>query len=159
MFLLAAACTPPSEGGNVAANRADASTDIAAQAPPVQSPAVPDEPPTAIPATSACLSEAGEPVPDNAIRAVGTEPFWGAEVKGRCVTYSTPENQVGVRVWTHFSGTASDGKWEGALEGKPFVMTIRTDAACSDGMSDTVYPIAVTLEVRGETRRGCARPQ
>ena len=28
--------------------------------------------------------------------------------------------------------------------------------ACSDGMSDRTYPFAVTLQVRGEKREGCA---
>ncbi len=121
-----------------------------------------DEPaaPTPTPATgSPCLNQEGEPVPVNAIRAVGTEPFWGARVEGRCVTYSHPEDQAGTRVWTKFSGSASAGSWTGTLNGKPFVMTTRPQAGCSDGMSDKVYPIAVSLSVGGEQRSGCAEPR
>ena len=114
---------------------------------------------TAIPATSACLMQGDRPVPENAIRAIGTEPFWGASVNGRCVTYSTPENQAGARVWTQFSGTAASGTRTGALDGKPFVMTTKAEPGCSDGMSDERYPISVELRVHGETRRGCAEPR
>lgn len=108
---------------------------------------------------SPCLVQDGKAVPANAIRAIGTEPFWGASVEGRCVTYSTPENQGGTRVWTKFSGTAEKGRWTGALGGKPFVMETRPESQCSDGMSDNIYPIAVALTVGGELRTGCARPR
>lgn len=106
----------------------------------------------------ACLSQDGKPVPDNRLRAIGTEPFWGARIEGRCVTYSHPEDQRGTRVWTSFSGTASRGSWSGALGGSPFVLRTRAQAGCSDGMSDIRYPIAVTLTVGGEQRSGCAEP-
>lgn len=109
---------------------------------------------------SACLkSRDGEPVPANAIRAIGTEPFWAATVEGRCVTYSTPENQSGTRVWTSFSGTASNGTWTGSLDGQPFVMKTVPQTGCSDGMSDERYPMAVSLSVGGEQRNGCAKPR
>ena len=106
----------------------------------------------------ACLTQDGKPVPANRIRAVGTEPFWGARIEGRCVTYSHPEDQAGTRVWTKFSGTTTNGSWTGSLGGKPFVLRTRPQADCSDGMSDNRYPIAVTLTVGGEQRTGCAEP-
>lgn len=96
-------------------------------------------------------------LPANALRAVGTEPFWGARVDGRCVTYSHPDDAKGTRVWTRFVGTASDGSWAGALNGVPFVMRTSSQA-CSDGMSDARYPITVSLTVGGEQREGCAAP-
>jgi uncharacterized membrane protein len=108
---------------------------------------------------NACLVQDGKTLAANAIRAVGTEPFWAATVVGRCVTYSTPEDQDGTRIWTRFEGSASSGRWAGALDRQEFAMTTRPDTACSDGMSDKVYPIAVTLKVRGEERRGCAEPR
>jgi uncharacterized membrane protein len=106
----------------------------------------------------ACLTQDGKPVPANRIRAVGTEPFWGARIEGRCVTYSHPEDQQGTRVWTKFSGTATNGSWTGSLGGHPFVLRTRPQADCSDGMSDNRYPIAVALTVGGEQRTGCAEP-
>ena len=131
-------------------------------------PAVPPEPKTASSATASrpgepaahpCRVDNGRPVPANRLRAIGTEPFWGARIDGRCVTYSTPEDQTGTRIWTRFSGTAERGVWSGALDSQRFELRTSPDPRCSDGMSDTVYPIAVTLLVRGEERRGCAEPQ
>jgi uncharacterized membrane protein len=106
---------------------------------------------------SACLIQDGRRLSEMPLHAIGTEPFWAASVQGRCVTYSTPENQDGTRVWTQFSGSAENGTWRGALDERRFVMRTRPEQGCSDGMSDIRYPIAVTLTVMGEERRGCAR--
>ena len=106
----------------------------------------------------ACLTQDGKPIAANRLRAIGTEPFWGARIEGRCVTYSHPEDQAGTRVWTRFEGTAADGSWSGALGGRPCVLRTRAEPGCSDGMSDNLYPIAVTLAVGGEQRTGCAEP-
>lgn len=95
-------------------------------------------------------------MPPNRLRAVGTEPFWGARIDGRCVTYSHPEDPSGLRIWTRFSGTAEAGRWAGIYAGKPFVLRTQQQADCSDGMSDRRYPLAVTLTVAGEERKGCA---
>ena len=93
------------------------------------------------------------------LRAVGTEPFWGARIDGRCVTYSHPEDQAGTRVWTRYTpGSGGGGTWSGALDGRLFELRIRPEPGCSDGMSDTRYPLAVDLVVGGERRRGCAAP-
>lgn len=108
---------------------------------------------------SPCLMHDGRAIPANSLRAAGTEPFWGAVVEGRCVTYSHPEDQSGTRVWTQFSGSAANGAWSGSLNGQPFVMRTRPQAGCSDGMSDNRYPIAVSLTVGGEQRSGCAEPR
>lgn len=93
------------------------------------------------------------------LRVVGTEPFWGARIEGRCVTYSTPEDQQGTRVWTRYEPLENGGAWKGALDGSPFELRARRAGGrqgCSDGMSDRVYRWDVTLRVRGEDRRGCA---
>jgi uncharacterized membrane protein len=114
--------------------------------------------PTAQPTNvSACLVQGDERLGNPPLRAVGTEPFWGASIEGRCVTYSHPEDQQGTRVWTRYTpGAGGGGTWRGALGGKPFVLTARPEAGCSDGMSDNRYPLAVDLTVGGEQRRGCA---
>lgn len=91
------------------------------------------------------------------LRAIGTEPFWGARIEGRCVTYSHPDNQQGTRVWTRYAPRpGGGGTWTGTLEGRPFALRTRPQAGCSDGMSDRRYPVAVELTVGGEERRGCA---
>ena len=126
-------------------------------------PSAPDERATrdpqgtsAVAPVGACRMQDGRAIAANRLRAVGTEPFWGARIEGRCVTYSHPDAPSGTRVWTRFTGTARAGEWSGALDGKPFVLRTREHAGCSDGMSDTRYPIEVSLTVGGERRSGCA---
>jgi len=122
-------------------------------------PAPPPPPPATDGQTaSACLMQDGKKLAAMRLRAIGTEPFWGARIEGRCVTYSTPEDQDGTRIWTRFSGSAEHGIWSGALDGRQFELRTTRQPGCSDGMSDNRYPIAVILRVRGETRRGCAEP-
>ena len=106
---------------------------------------------------SACQMQDGERLTHAALRAVGTEPFWGARIEGRCVTYSHPDDQQGTRVWTRYTPRAGGGgSWSGALAGKPFTLTARPQPGCSDGMSDNRYPLAVDLLVNGDRRTGCA---
>jgi len=117
--------------------------------------------PAATPTTgniSACLIQDGKRLSVKPLRAVGTEPFWGARIEGRCVTYSHPEDQRGTRVWTSYAANSGGGTWTGALKGSRFVLTTRPQPGCSDGMSDKRYPLAVELTVGGEQRRGCAEP-
>ena len=108
------------------------------------------------PATSPCLVQDGQLLRISSLKAVGTEPFWGARIEGRCVTYSHPDNQAGTRVWTRFTTGPDGGTWVGALGGRKFELRTRTSAGCSDGMSDKSYPIAVEVTVDGEQRTGCA---
>lgn len=136
---------------------ADACSDRASDGAEPLPPSAATSPPTQA-GISPCLTQDGHAIPANRLRAVGTEPFWGARVEGRCVTYSHPQDQAGTRVWTKFSGSTANGVWSGALDGKPFVMRTRSESGCSDGMSDNRYPIAVSLTVGGEQRSGCAAP-
>jgi uncharacterized membrane protein len=116
-------------------------------------------PPTAASAqASPCLIQNGKRLAVAPLRAVGTEPFWGAKIEGRCVTYSHPDDQPGTRVWTRFAANGPGGSWTGALGGRPFVLRTSVQAGCSDGMSDRRYPLAVKLTVGGELRSGCAEP-
>ena len=108
---------------------------------------------------SPCLMQGSDRLAIEPFRALGTEPFWSARVEGRCVTYSTPEDQQGTRVWTRYSpGANGGGTWAGRLDGKPFELRTRAEPGCSDGMSDKSYPMAAELTVDGEQRRGCAEP-
>jgi uncharacterized membrane protein len=108
--------------------------------------------------SAACHTQDGRKIAPAQIEAIGTEPFWNARIDGRCVTYSTPDDQAGKRIWTHFAGKAEDGIWSGALDGRQFELRTRKALDCSDGMSDNRYPLEVTLRVGGETRQGCAEP-
>ena len=122
-----------------------------AEAPPAE-----PGPRPATSAAGACRMQDGKPIPPSLLRAIGTEPFWGARIEGRCVTYSHPDNQSGTRIWTRFTGTRETGVWTGTYENRPFVLRTRPEPGCSDGMSDNLYPIAVSLTVAGEQRTGCA---
>lgn len=104
-----------------------------------------------------CLTQDGDAV-THKLKALGTEPFWAAEVDGRCVTYKTPEDQAGTRVWTHVDSGPDGPAWNGALRGRQFQLYVRPapPPGCSDGMSDKVYSLEATLRVDGETRNGCA---
>jgi len=105
-----------------------------------------------------CLMQDGERLRVTRYRAIGTEPFWGARIEGRCVTYSHPEDQDGTRIWTRHSDGPDGDRWSGALGGRLFELRIRPAPGCSDGMSDKAYPLAVDLIVDGERRTGCAAP-
>ena len=109
------------------------------------------------PAGHPCRVQDGEAV-THGLKALGTEPFWAAEADGRCVTYKTPEDQAGTRVWAHVDTGPQGPVWNGALRGKPFQLIVKPAAppGCSDGMSDKVYAMDATLRVDGETRTGCA---
>jgi uncharacterized membrane protein len=93
--------------------------------------------------------------PGETVHFTGTEPFWGGEVSGGTLTYSTPENQAGEPVAVERFAGRNGVSFSGDLGGKPFVMAV-TPGRCSDGMSDRTYPFTVTLQVKGEQREGCA---
>ena len=104
-----------------------------------------------------CETQDGEPV-THRLKAIGTEPFWAAEVQGRCITYKTPEDQQGTRVWTHVDTGPQGPAWNGALRGKQFQLYVKPapPPGCSDGMSDKVYSMDAVLRVDRETLKGCA---
>ena len=125
---------------------------------PAQDPAIEATEATSLANVNACHIQEGEELRLAPVRATGTEPFWSAQVEGRCVTYSTPEDQAGTRIWTHVDTGPQGPVWNGALEGRQFQLTVKPSTGCSDGMSDKTYPMEAVLRVRGETRRGCAEP-
>jgi uncharacterized membrane protein len=124
-----------------------------------------ETPPPAAPSPSSdakghpCQSQDGKSETQR-LKAIGTEPFWAAEVDGRCVTYKTPEDQQGTRIWAHVDEAKQGIVWNGALNGREFQLTVKPAGpqGCSDGMSDKTYPLDAVLRVEGETRNGCAKP-
>jgi len=91
----------------------------------------------------------------------GTEPFWGGEVIGNTLRYSTPEDEEGQAIEVDRFAGRGGLSFSGKLDEAPLLL-LATEAPCSDGMSDRIYPFTVTLEVLGEERHGCgwteARP-
>ena len=89
------------------------------------------------------------------VHFTGTEPFWGGEVSGGALNYTTPENQAGALVAVDRFAGRNGISFSGDLDDKPFMLAV-TPGKCSDGMSDRTYPFVVTLQVKGQQRKGCA---
>ena len=161
---LLSACTQADDSLNDAAPAYDVQAANEVVSPNLSQPAAneaaaPAEDDAAEGKVSACLMQDGDQLKITPVKAIGTEPFWGARVEGRCVTYSTPEDQAGTRIWARFNPGPDGGVWVGTFQGKPFKLITRLRPGCSDGMSHRVYPQEVMLTVGGEERRGCAAPQ
>ncbi len=90
--------------------------------------------------------------------ALGTEPFWAAEVDGTALLYTTPEDQQGQRVALTRRDMGGRTEFSGTLVGD--ALALRIDAGpCSDGMSDTVYPFSAELRIGSQSLNGCAKPR
>ena len=91
---------------------------------------------------------------DETLFFTGTEPFWGGEVQGETLLYRTPEDQQGQTIEvTRFAGRGGLS-FSGTLGATRFDMALRR-GDCSDGMSDRIYPLTVTLSIGEELRHGC----
>ena len=155
--LLVAACgsaVPQADNAPIEATAPAAQAETASPGPTRNEPAIEAAAPEST-RGNACRTQDGKAVAHR-LKALGTEPFWAAEVDGRCVTYRTPEDQKGTRIWAKVSDKAGSVAWDGAVRGRQFRLVIRPKADCSDGMSDKIYPMEAVLRVDGETRHGCA---
>ena len=141
----------------VGCQRTEAPADktVAAKIPAAEvEPLAPLEPPT-IPVEDTRAEAFAGIKPEETVRFTGTEPFWGGQVTGTALTYSTPENQDGADIAvTRFAGRGGVS-WSGMYQAAKLVLAV-TPGQCSDGMSDRIYPFVATLEVAGEQRSGCA---
>ena len=91
---------------------------------------------------------------DETVHFTGTEPFWGGEVGGASLTYTTPENPDGATIAVERFAGRGGLSFGGSLEGADVEMTV-TPLACSDGMSDRTYPFTVTIKIGDDLRNGC----
>lgn len=108
-----------------------------------------------VPGDSSETAPYDEIAEDEVLHFTGTEPFWGGEVSGTTLVYSTPEDQDGTEIEVERFAGRGGIAFSGQLDGASFEMMV-TPLDCSDGMSDRTYPFTVTLEVGEETRNGCA---
>jgi len=92
------------------------------------------------------------------LRFTGTEPFWEGEVSGGTLIYSTLEDEEGQAIEVSRFAGRGGLSFSGTLGGEPFVLAA-SEVPCSDGMSDRTYPFTITVQVGGETRRGCGWTQ
>ena len=91
---------------------------------------------------------------DETVHFTGNEPFWGGEVVGASLTYTTPENPDGAAIAVERFAGRGGLSFGGTLEGADFEMTV-TPLECGDGMSDRTYPFTVTLKIGDDLRNGC----
>ena len=92
---------------------------------------------------------------EEVLRFTGTEPFWGGQVSGMRLTYTTPEDMEGTIITVERFAGRGGLSFSGSLGEKSFDMAV-SEGGCSDGMSDRTYPFGVTLRIGDETRSGCA---
>lgn len=161
--ILLIACSGPEEergADDGVANRAQPKAPAPRTPASHKRPQSPGDPGTTMPQPSACRTQDDSQLTAATLKALGTEPFWAALIDGRCITYSTPEDREGTRIWTRFTPGPDGGMWSGAFDDRQFELRTRPapPPGCSDGMSDRRYTSTVTLRVRGETRHGCADP-
>ena len=128
-----------------------------ASSPSAKAPAEPSAPAAKV-APKATPAPSSHPWSPSGYALNGTEPFWGGSLTGTNVRYMTPDDQFGDLVAVTAAYSAAQEVYAGTLGGQPFVLTL-TAGPCSNGMSDHSYAFTATLQVRGETRRGCADPQ
>lgn len=91
---------------------------------------------------------------DEVVHFTGTEPFWGGEIEGGTLRWSTPDNVDGEMITVSRFAGRGGLSFTGTLQGGPFDLAI-TPATCSDGMSDRTYPFAVTVLQGDQQLSGC----
>lgn len=95
------------------------------------------------------------PVIPATITAIGTEPFWSVHIEKGVLTYNTPEIPVGIEAPVGRKDQADRTVFSATIDGAPLVLEV-TYGDCSDGMSDTNYPMAVTRRIGDDIQHGCA---
>ena len=100
---------------------------------------------------AATLTGCAAPQPSSApYRAVGTEPFWSLAIDQRTIAFtlagSTPVQQPKPQVIVGFAGE---------IYRTPRIDVNIVHGACSDGMSDRIYPDKVQVRVDEHHFNGC----
>jgi uncharacterized membrane protein len=111
---------------------------------------------------AACSPQALPPAPSAAafparLKALGTEPFWAIDIDGGTIAYTTPERPQGPRTAVARADSGGLLKLTGRLNGEAISVVI-APGACSDGMSDIVYPYSAAVQLGERSLQGCARP-
>lgn len=158
--VLLAACSAPapspgSAGSPTAPSPAPAADTMqpAQPAPPAAAPAAPamaGTPGGASPETTWALT--GVP---GELRVLGTEPFWGIQVQGDALHFTTAEDPAGKLMVAPPKQRADGIEYAGDDAGTAFALTL-VKRDCSDGMSDRTYAYQASFRY-GQTRyTGCA---
>jgi uncharacterized membrane protein len=115
-------------------------------------PRAPDAKPAAPPAA--------EPPPrgidiSQPITARGNEPFWSVTIDGTHVRLTRPDQP---EVAAETAGAVIQpgrATWVAMAPGQQITITVY-ESPCSDGMSDTRYPLTAEVALINESLRGCA---
>jgi len=87
--------------------------------------------------------------------AIGTEPFWGVEIRKETLTLTRPDAPP---LPVPNPGPVMEGG-RGVWKTEPFTLTLSA-SVCNDGMSDRTYPYTADLVLDGKPQQGCAgRPE
>jgi uncharacterized membrane protein len=93
---------------------------------------------------------------DEPIDASGTEPFWGLRIRTDVLELVRPDHKMQAALNRGVTVTGQQAVWTtDTTTGTPLRVTL-TATACSNGMSDHAYPLSATVDLAGETLRGCA---
>lgn len=107
------------------------------------------------------LPSSGASLPPLPLRCLGTEPFWSLRVDTSGLLYDRmdhPKELGGVSIARQ---TGDMDAWQlTPHSGSLASLVVKNEGkACSDGMSDRAYPLAVTLAGKdGQTLHGCCVP-
>ena len=92
------------------------------------------------------------------VRAIGNEPGWFLEIdheRWMRLLYDYAEKQATLPA---VPPVVTNGTTTYAAATDAHSLRVTIDArACSDGMSDMMYPLAVTVVIDGRSLRGCGR--
>lgn len=121
-----------------------------------------NEPAAEVPATNTIAEPApapSEPAPSQAqidyrsdMRLTGNEPFWGVAITASQLKLMRPDHPDMVVANTGPTINGDVAVWNA----RGLTVRLEPQAACSDGMSNNVYPYKATVTVGGETLSGCA---
>jgi uncharacterized membrane protein len=89
---------------------------------------------------------------------VGNEPFWSLSISKQGIVYRTPDAKP--RTFAYVAPISAQGRMPDTvrvyrLQGNN-TLVLRKVEACSDTMSDKVYPYSATLILGNVVRDGCA---
>ncbi len=91
------------------------------------------------------------------LRVVGTEPFWGVQVDGDALTFTTPEDPAGLQMRGERTLVPGGGLDISGRSGEQaFALKVRP-GDCSDGMSDMAFTMTAEFHIGETVYRGCAQ--
>ena len=92
-----------------------------------------------------------------AVRALGTEPFWALDIDSTGLRFTTPQDSAGMRFPPNAPSPIAGDTLVWMAESELAAVHVRIwPKQCSDGMSDRVYPWTAIVRVAGTTYNGCA---